>query len=525
MPTLESLTERIAPISPETTVEAVQARFEEAPEIKYLALVERNRPVGLVERSAFLASTAKVGRARVASWVDHDPMVMASGVELAAAHEALLSVEGRLPCAVLVADHGRYCGIATTNAILRAHAAALSETAQDLSLECEKANAAVRAKSQFLSVISHELRTPMNGLRAVAELLQRQPLGKDAHAYVQTIIDSSDVLVSVLSDALDLSRAQAGELELVRQGVFLRELMDEVQAQWSPRAAQDGVSLMVSYHGDPELAGEVDADRIKQVFNTLIGNAMRYARHGVVEASLKAIPHADEVRLEARIRDNGLGISPDQLEQIFEPFTHGVAKPQGSAGLGLSICRQIVEAMEGRIWAERNAGRGSTLGFDASVKRVKLERPGEGNVQQLEELHLHAQPHILIVDDNATNRVVAQALCEMFGCTSECAEDGVEAMEAMRNRRFDLVLMDIKMPRMDGIQATKEIRALPGDERKTPIIALTANADPDDARNYIALGMAAVVEKPIKPERLRAAMNAALGAEPADLINGHSAVA
>ena len=119
-------------------------------------------------------------------------------------------------------------------------------------------------------------------------------------------------------------------------------------------------------------------------------------------------------------------------------------------------------------------------------------------------------PHILIVDDNATNRVVAQALCEMFGCTSETAEDGVEALEAVQERAFDLVLMDIKMPRMDGVQATQAIRALDGPASAIPIVALTANADPDDARKYLATGMAAVVEKPIKPERLRMAMNAAL---------------
>ena len=122
-----------------------------------------------------------------------------------------------------------------------------------------------------------------------------------------------------------------------------------------------------------------------------------------------------------------------------------------------------------------------------------------------------SSPHILIVDDNATNRVVAQALCEMFGCTSETAEDGVEAVEAVQERKFDLVLMDIKMPRMDGVQATQAIRALDGPVSAIPIVALTANADPDDARKYLASGMAAVVEKPIKPERLRMAMNTALG--------------
>jgi two-component system, sensor histidine kinase len=172
--------------------------------------------------------------------------------------------------------------------------------------------------------------------------------------------------------------------------------------------------------------------------------------------------------------------------------------------------------MGGTIRAEPNAGKGATFAFELKLPRAYIDRGGETNVSELTELQLQAQPHILIVDDNATNRVVAQALCEMFGCTSECAEDGLEAVEAVQSRRFDLVLMDIKMPRMDGVQATLAIRALPGPDKDVPIIALTANADPDDAKHYLSIGMASVVEKPIKPERLRAAMNAALEtAEPA----------
>jgi CheY-like chemotaxis protein len=146
---------------------------------------------------------------------------------------------------------------------------------------------------------------------------------------------------------------------------------------------------------------------------------------------------------------------------------------------------------------------------------VAVDHPS--NVSALADLELTSNPHILIVDDNATNRIVAQALCEMFGCSSETAEDGLAALEAVQARPFDLILMDIKMPRMDGVQATHAIRALTGPARNVPIVALTANADPDDAKHYLSIGMAAVVEKPIKPERLRMAMSAALTAEAADV--------
>ena len=166
--------------------------------------------------------------------------------------------------------------------------------------------------------------------------------------------------------------------------------------------------------------------------------------------------------------------------------------------------------MSGHIWAERNQGKGVTFAFDLCAPQAVIEAEADSNVSELGGLSLQSQPHVLIVDDNATNRVVAQALCEMFGCTSETAEDGLEALEAVQATRFDLILMDIKMPRMDGVAATKAIRALDGAVSHTPIVALTANADPDDARKYVASGMSAVVEKPIKPERLRMAINTAL---------------
>ncbi|UQV19009.1 response regulator [Brevundimonas albigilva] len=283
------------------------------------------------------------------------------------------------------------------------------------------------------------------------------------------------------------------------------------------------MTLLVSYEGDTELAAVIDGVRVKQVFNNLIGNALKFARNGVVEAGMKAWVDNGRVRIEARVRDDGPGVDPDRVDSIFEPFVHG-SGPDG-AGLGLSICRQVIDRMGGRIWAENNAGRGATFAFDLTAERAVIEQEQPSNVSDLADLELKSAPHILIVDDNATNRVVAQALCEMFGCSSELAEDGMEALAAVQEQRFDLILMDIKMPRMDGVQATQAIRALPGAAGRTPIVALTANADPDDAKHYLSIGMAAVVEKPIKPERLRMAMNAALteDEEASEAADGRSA--
>ena len=522
MPTIEVLTERAEAVSPETPGSVVFARFEREPDTLVIPVVEADRPVGLIERNAFLLKIATpfghalyAGRP-ISHLMEVEPAVVDAGVNIDAFCDILLkSGPGALMRGFIVTREGRYHGVGTAVSLLKAvndHQRRQNEELADqtrvLSDTRTQALASARAKSQFLAIMSHELRTPMNGVLAVAELLRRQPLNPQAQAHVTTIMESSESLLRILQDALDLSRAEAGELDLHPEPTPLRTLMDDVQALWAPRASQDDVTLMVSYEGDTELAAVTDGVRLKQLFNNLIGNALKFARNGVVEARLKAVARGDRISLEARVRDDGPGVDPERVDEIFDPFVHG-SGPDG-AGLGLAICRQIVERMDGRIWAENNPGRGATFAFDLDVERTEAPVAVRSNVESIGDGELLTNPHILIVDDNATNRVVAQALCEMFGCTSETAEDGVEALEAVQERRFDLVLMDIKMPRMDGVQATQAIRALDGPVSAIPIVALTANADPDDARKYVEIGMAAVVEKPIKPERLRMAMNLAL---------------
>lgn len=522
MPTIEVLTERAEAVPPQTLGSEVFARFEREPDTLVIAVVDGRRPVGLIERNDFLLKIASPfghalysGRS-VIHVMDPEPAVVEAGVAIDTVCDGLIKGgAGTLMRGFIVTRNGRYHGVGTAGSLLRAanesqrlQNAELAEQVRELNDTRTQALKSARARSQFLTIMSHELRTPMNGVLAVAELLRRQPLNAQAHAHVTTIVDSSETLLRILQDALDLSRAEAGELELHAEPTPLRSLMDDVQAVWAPRASQDNVTLMISYEGDTELAAVVDGPRLKQVFNNLIGNALKFARNGVVEASLKATAAGDRITLEARIRDDGPGIDADRVDTVFEPFVHGSG--HDGAGLGLSICRQIIDRMGGRIWARNNGGRGATFAFDLEVDRTRVEQAPASNVQSLSDLEMASTPHILIVDDNATNRVVAQALCEMFGCTSETAEDGVEALEALQERQFDLVLMDIKMPRMDGVQATRAIRALDGPVNAVPIVALTANADPDDAKKYLACGMAAVVEKPIKPERLRMAMTAAL---------------
>lgn len=528
MPTINAFCEHSHPVSPDTLCSEAFARFDAEPEALLLAVVEDGRPVGVLERDPFLRKLAAengrtlYGNRPVSTLMDVEPVVVEGSIAVSALTDTLLAQSAHSVLrGFIVTEQGRYRGVATLVRLLQAGGRKDAES-ERLKAEAEAARqeaktaieAAARSKSSFLTLLSRELRTPMNGVAAVADMLRRQPLGPDAQAYVQTIMDSSETTMRILEDALDLVRAEAGELVLNPKPVLLRQMMDDLQALWGPRAVQDGVSLMIGYEGDTELAAEIDALRLRQIFNQLIGNALKYARNGVVEAFLAARAEGDRIVVDARVRDNGQGIPADRLPHLFE--VAGDTDHAKSGGLGLPICRLVIEAMGGAIRAESNPGQGATFRFGLKAPRawIETEEAPVSNVSELSELNLSAQPHILIVDDNATNRVVAQALCEMFGCTSSQVEDGVEALEAVQAGRYDLVLMDIKMPRMDGVEATRAIRALDGPVSELPIIALTANADPDDAKRYLEIGMAAVVEKPIKPERLRAAINTALsGAE------------
>jgi signal transduction histidine kinase/CheY-like chemotaxis protein len=521
MPTIEALTERIAPVSQHTLGRDLFARFESDSDTLVIPVVENDRPVGLIERDSFLLKFggpfghASFANRTAAHVMDPEPAVIEAGVDIDAFSDVFLSSRpGDLMRGFIVTQNGRYHGVGTAlslvqavndqqrriNAELSARIAALSDDhAQSLMI--------ARSRNRFLDLLGQKLRTPLNGVLAVAELLRRQPLNAQTQAHVATIAESSEAVLRTLQNAQDLSHAQAGELQLLPAPTPLRVLMDDVQSYWTAHNAGNQTSLMVSYEGDTDLTAVLDGSRLNQVFHTLIGNALEQARNGMVEASLKAAAADGIIRIEAFVRDDGPGLDETHLAQLFEPFASNETAP---AGFSLALCQQLVQFMGGRITATNNPGRGATFGFSLEARQAEAEVIHEDTTAAMGGVGRQAAPHILIVDDNATNRVVAQALCEMFGCTSVTVEDGLEAVEAVQQRAFDLILMDIKMPRMDGVQATETIRALDGPASAIPIVALTANADPEDALRYVACGMVCVVEKPIKPERLRLAINTAL---------------
>ncbi|HEY9234884.1 MULTISPECIES: response regulator [Phenylobacterium] len=349
----------------------------------------------------------------------------------------------------------------------------------------------------FFERITSEIHQQMEGVLALAERLARQPMGADAQACIAGVTEAARTVRQILASSQDLKSATDNGLSITPEPKRAATLADEVQERWQERATDSGLTLLVSYDGDPDALVMVDPMRMHQVFDAFIAQALAGLRRGAVEATLKATANGDTTRLEGRVRggaDPAMGDRALDLREIEALFGLETA-------LGVALGRKIVETLGGQVRAEPNVGAGETFVFEIDVPTARETQPAEEGLGQAERA-----AHILVVDDNATNRMVAETLCEMFDCTSESATDGVEAVEAARTGRFDLILMDIKMPRMDGVTATREIRALPGAPGRVPIIALTANADPEDAAGYLRAGMNGVVEKPMKPENLLRAL-------------------
>jgi CheY-like chemotaxis protein len=336
----------------------------------------------------------------------------------------------------------------------------------------------------------------------LTEQLQRQRLSPDGEACISGVEEAASGVRRLMECAVGLRKVTRGGVTQDPAPLRLRELVDEVHSRWQPAAAMSGVTILISYDGDPDACALADRSRLLQVFDGFVGEAVASMRRGAVEASLRAVVGPDGVRLQGRVRG---ARDPAWESQDLEARVRDVESRFGlEVAIGVMLARQVVDGLGGTLRNEGGGGASETVIFEMLLP-VASETPVE------EPQPAERSAHILVVDDNATNRMVAQALCEMFDCTSESACDGAEAVEAARAGRYDLILMDIKMPVMDGVAATRAIRGLGGPASQVPIIALTANAEPEDAQGYLDAGMNGVVEKPMKPEHLLAALQAALG--------------
>lgn len=505
MQTMWDLLERSDPAALSDLGGDIYDRFNREPDTLVIAVVDgQGAPVGIIERNAFIMKMASpYGRSLYAKrpinlLMDRNPIVVEADADVTHfTRDALSGRSSDLLKGFLVTDQGRYVGVGSALSLLRF---ANAHNLRHLII----AETALKERAEFLSVMSHEIRTPLNGVLAVADILERQLTQESLRPHVKAIMSSGGTLLRLLNDALDFFRGDAGNLDLHEDAFEASAILDEAGSLWAARATQAGLQLELQYDGPDHLWALGDAIRIKQVFNNLIGNALKFSKAGVVKVRLEAEQDDIYVTLRGSVQDQGPGIPEDRLETIFNPFAQTEdGRQHGGAGLGLSVCGQLLEKMNGSISAESRLGEGATFRFEMVLFQVPAP------AVELADVDAEGGEtgwRVLIADDNATNRFVAENLCGIIGCTSVSVADGVEALEALHTQPFDIVLMDVMMPRMGGLEALRYIRT-DSTLAATPVIALTANADPADVNAYLAQGMDAVVEKPIKPEHLFAAMD------------------
>ncbi len=507
------LCESILPVGPDAGRAQVLDRFLADPNLELLAVVQNNRPVGLITRSRFALSLLQDGSlsGSIGPIAISDPVIVNSALGPDEVCDLMRASVHSVPGVIMVDEGGGYMGVMSASTLLLTLQQSFrpeprsqpTKTAQSSTIPSSSA----RDRELFISAVAHQIDGPLEGIISLSERLSRHPLNSDGRTQVHTILETGRGILQLVRHAAALGRIDAGDIVLAPEPVILGNLMADLEEAWRVRAEAVGLTLMVSYEGPQDLTVSVDPEMMRRLFNTLVERALSVTPRGIVEASLKARVDATGVYLEGRIRDGGVSLAANRLARIFEPM------PDRSGGsflesVGLALCNRIIGVMHGNIRAESNAGAGANIAFDLLVPELTF-RPQSAQFLNAAFDDL-VRAHVLVVDDNATNRMVAEALCEMFGCTSEAVEDGVDAVEYAATGRFDVALMDIKMPRMDGVEATLAIRALPGAARDLPIIALTANADPDDVKRYLSIGMCDVVDKPIKSDILRNAIRAAL---------------
>jgi signal transduction histidine kinase/ActR/RegA family two-component response regulator len=401
----------------------------------------------------------------------------------------------------------------------------LAENEQALDLSLAQAEASSAAKSQFLANMSHELRTPLNGIIALSELLERRQSDPTSSSMAKTIVASGRTLELVINDILDVAKIEAGQLKFELAPFDLVDVLSDTVDLHRATAEAKGIRLELLI--PPAAAGvyEGDRTRIGQVVSNLVSNAVKFTQSGSVRVTVRRRSRG----LCIYVADTGIGFDRATAVRLFQRFEQAdvsTNRKYGGTGLGLSICRSLTEMMGGRISVRSRSGEGSVFAVQLPLQRLGETAPGHACSDQGEQLTgvadaSDAPLRILFADDHPVNRQVVALILEPLGIHLTEVEDGAMALEAYTNGTFDLVLMDVQMPVMDGLAATRAIREIERStgRARTPIISLTANAMPEDIRRSLDAGCDTHLAKPVRPDKLIEAVGRALASEPARPVN------
>jgi signal transduction histidine kinase/ActR/RegA family two-component response regulator len=404
---------------------------------------------------------------------------------------------------------------------------ALRQTMAELRDARDSAEAANVAKSQFLANMSHEIRTPLNGVLAMAQIMARSDLAPAQRERVEVIRQSGETLLTLLNDILDVSKIEAGKLELEVAEFDLEDAAAHAHANCRPVAEKKGLAFTLKIEDEARGVRRGDAGRLQQILNNFLSNAVKFTEAGEVSMRISGEGEHGVNGVRIEVRDTGIGIPSDKRSLLFKKFSQvdaSTTRRYGGTGLGLAICHELSELMGGRVWVESEEGRGSVFYASLPFPRIAeaAPRPAPPATDTATNAPASAEPpaketpegalRVLAAEDNPTNQLVLSTIMQIFGFDLQLVGDGQEAVEAWRNGAYDLILMDIQMPRMDGVAATRAIRAAEAVEERvrTPIIALSANALTHQVQEYLAAGMDAHVPKPIELEKLQSVLEQVL---------------